>query len=553
MFSSIYFKKYKSFSDSDENALLDVGLVNVFIGKNNSGKSSLLDVVEQVINPTYNDRGTPVLPDIEIATQISEEDIDGVVSATYHGVSNLKDTYGWPINAKLDFQKKMNSSNRYEWHFNSRIVSLKNKHPQGTIISAAYRTAYKVNSNLRNSTFKKLAAERNILPEGMDDRLQLDTDGSGASNLIRAFINEHKYDERIIEKELLEALNRITSPDSLFQHIKIQQDDGQVWEIYLQEEGSERFALSQSGSGLKTIILLLLNLLVVPKLMDYKDKTIVYGFEELENNLHPYLQRQIFDYIYDFAIKNNTRIFLTTHSHVAINAFFGKENTALYHITKEKGVSQVYKIDNYIDKVKILDDLDVKASDLLQSNGIIWVEGPSDRIFIKCWLEIFCDCEYEEGEQYQFLYYGGKLLAHYTADEDADGLISVLTTNRNNAIVMDSDIKVEGDEIRATKKRVTNEFEKLGMFSWVTDGKEIENYLPLAAVKSAYPIETNEQCDRLEDFREYMKKHLGTFSEPKVDVALKIKEHITADNSKDILDLKMQIEHLYWKIKSWNE
>ena len=33
----------------------------------------------------------------------------------------------------------------------------------------------------------------------------------------------------------------------------------------------------------------------------------------------------------------------------------------------------------------MLNDLDVRASDLLQSNGIIWVEGPSDRIYIKRW------------------------------------------------------------------------------------------------------------------------------------------------------------------------
>lgn len=31
----------------------------------------------------------------------------------------------------------------------------------------------------------------------------------------------------------------------------------------------------------------------------------------------------------------------------------------------------------------LLDDLGFKASDLLQSNCVIWVEGPSDRIYIK--------------------------------------------------------------------------------------------------------------------------------------------------------------------------
>jgi|GEM_PF-2699382 len=45
MFSSIYFGGYKSFAAANENSLIDLKLVNVIIGKNNSGKSSVLDVV----------------------------------------------------------------------------------------------------------------------------------------------------------------------------------------------------------------------------------------------------------------------------------------------------------------------------------------------------------------------------------------------------------------------------------------------------------------------------------------------------------------------------
>lgn len=67
---------------------------------------------------------------------------------------------------------------------------------------------------------------------------------------------------------------------------------------------------------------------------------------------------------------------------MAINAYFDYEQASIYHVYKENKQSYINKIDNYIDKVEILNDLDVKASDLLQSNGIIWVEGLSDRIYI---------------------------------------------------------------------------------------------------------------------------------------------------------------------------
>ena len=112
-------------------------------------------------------------------------------------------------------------------------------------------------------------------------------------------------------------------------------------------------------------------------------------------------------------------------------------------------------------KKYILDDLGVLASDLFQSNGIIWVEGPSDRIYIKKWLELV-DPELKENKDYTFLYYGGRLLAHYTSlpsnDEDTKKYISILLTNKNSAIVMDSDKKTNWAKLNATKLRVIDEF-----------------------------------------------------------------------------------------------
>lgn len=45
----------------------------------------------------------------------------------------------------------------------------------------------------------------------------------GASNLIRKILNYSDYDEKIIEKELLDALNNIIYSDSHYSEIKVQQ------------------------------------------------------------------------------------------------------------------------------------------------------------------------------------------------------------------------------------------------------------------------------------------------------------------------------------------
>ena len=242
-----------------------------------------------------------------------------------------------------------------------------------------------------------------------------------------------------IEKILLNSLNQIIYPDTKFDSIRIQQiykDNNPLWEVYLQE-GVSRYALSKMGSGLKTIILVLLNLLIIPKLKKYNLRKVIYAFEELENNLHPALQRRLFDYLYQYTIKENCMLFLTTHSHVAINSFYDKPEAQIFHVIKNNGISVLQKIDDYLSKSKILNDLDVRASDLLQANGVIWVEGPSDRIYIKRWLKIFGEDTLIEDRDYQFLYYGGRLLSHYTAEQDRKDLINVLLTNRNAIIVID--------------------------------------------------------------------------------------------------------------------
>ena len=88
-----------------------------------------------------------------------------------------------------------------------------------------------------------------------------------------------------MEEVLLKELNLIMAPDSRFSSIRVQEievGEETKWEIFLEELNGKRFALSKSGSGLKTIILMLINLHIIPHTKQYKGKNIIYAFEELE-------------------------------------------------------------------------------------------------------------------------------------------------------------------------------------------------------------------------------------------------------------------------------
>lgn len=540
---NIRFKGYKVFSDQQYTSVENFSPVNVIIGKNNSGKTSLLDILESIFNSKAKLKVGFDVEDIQFDLPFDPYMINSVFS----GLSGIGK---WDKTSLTNYTKDKVFPFSIKIGDNVEILD-KSFEDLSSHINAIYNA---IKSRKNNYRFRKITAERNIYPES-EGTITLHSDGEGACNLIATFLNDSSYDEKLIEVDFLNALNQIMKPEAEFESIRVQQvayNDQRLWEVFLQEKGLKRVPLSKMGSGLKTVVLVLLNLLVIPNIKEYKGKKIVYGFEELENNIHPALQRRLFEYIYDYAISNNTIVFLTTHSHIAINTYFDKAATSIYHVIKENGSAQIKRIESYIDKAEILDDLDVKASDILQSNGIIWVEGPSDRVYIKRWLELFTPNEYEEGKHYQFLYYGGRLLAQYSAKEVTD-LINIITTNRNAAIVIDSDKTSKSIKINDTKKRIVAEFEDLSMFHWVTRGKEIENYLPKEAIEAMFNVKIKTPCKQYQLFPEFIKKYYKSFSSKKVPFANEIKGYITKDDSIGILDLKKQIERLYKQIKKWNQ
>lgn len=552
MYTGIQFSGYKLFCDENIVNFDNITNVNVIIGKNNSGKSSLLDVIEMAYDEVSFQKQKRQIDSIRVWLPMTKEMVQAIFKG-YSRIGEWNETDYWRKvegkNALIEFggTKNSNNSDGY-WAITTGNIPLEEDHRY------FQDGVYCFEREKKNYIFKRLSAERNIVPE-KEGELQLSSTGEGASNLVRAILNESIHNENMIEVSLLDALNRIMYPEAEFENIRIQQrkiNGESVWEIYLKEKGMERVPLSKSGSGIKTIILVLLNLLVVPMLSQNNGKKMVYGFEELENNLHPAMQRKLFDYIYEYAVEKNMCIFITTHSHVAINAFFDKDNACIYHVVKDNKGATVKRIESYIDKTEILDDLDVKASDILQANGIIWVEGPSDRIYIKKWLEIFCNNQFQEGRHYQFLYYGGRMLSHYSAEEDTD-FISIITTNRNAAIVIDSDKRNQAMSLNDTKKRIIQEFNKLDMFCWVTKGKEIENYIPKEAVELMFGKEIKEDCEKYGLFPDYISSYYKNFSNRKVPFANSIKDYITKENSLSVLDLKTQITKLYKSIREWNE
>lgn len=354
-------------------------------------------------------------------------------------------------------------------------------------------------------------------------------------------------------------LNKIVSPDVFFESITVKRVGGN-WEIFLKEKDKGPIPLSNSGSGLKTILLVLINIILVPKKEDIPLSRYIFVFEELENNLHPAIQRRLLAYIRDISMHHQAIFFITTHSNVVIDLFSKDRNAQIYHVVQNASVATAKLVTTYIETSGILDDLDIRASDLLQSNGLIWVEGPSDRIYINRFIELWSDGSLAEGLNYQCVFYGGRVLAHLSAETDVESqknLLNILLTNRNVILLMDSDKESDDDAINATKERVREEIQNARGLCWITAGRTIENYIPAETMKSFYNLDFPRQLHQYEDYRKYLEEVLTSenkkFYKNKVLFAERMRPHLSKNGLEKTYDLSKQMPKIINEIKKWNK
>ncbi|XLZ70492.1 AAA family ATPase [Massilia sp. SR12] len=556
---SIFAENLKSFG-SNRQGFEELKNVNLIVGRNNAGKSALIDLIQYAVLGSVPSVQAVRRTRLVTVTELSEAD------ANFFSINSSGGVIG--INHH-DYGKRLVGT-RVE-------VEIINGQP-GTFISSTdngirpllkdsghgYETLVAKSPNrnpLHGLQFHRLAAERNVVPEKDNDNfVGIGENGNGATNLIQRFINKSDLPSELVEDVLLKALNDVFSPDAAFTRIVCQQHKDDEWEVYLHEAKKGSIALSSSGSGIKTVLLVLSYIHLLPILSKKPLSNYVFAFEELENNLHPALLRRLLAYIAEQSNRNGFPVFLTSHSGVAIDIFSRQKESQILHVTHDGSQASVSKTTTYVEHRGILDDLDLRASDLLQSNGIIWVEGPSDRIYLNSWIKLLSGDSLKEGVHYQCVFYGGRLLSHLSGvDMDSVGdAIPLLGINRNAAILIDSDKGDAAEPLNTTKNRIIREFEAFDGFVWVTDGREIENYISPSLIRKWLPpgVKFKVQKNKYESFFKYLnrlKAELGSrFVSKKPLLAEQMAELASIEDIVPGSELNATALRLCDRIRMWN-
>jgi predicted ATP-dependent endonuclease of OLD family len=567
---------YRSFGNKIQR-FANLSKINLFIGQNNSGKSNILRFIHEIYPELASSNRRPLnLTPLDHHLPVSANFVTGTCISLYKNESGEYSIF------EREISKKIPQNHYQPKHLNLILSIFQNKAELDAtdenvwfdfdinkkLINDNWEVAFKkindnslcaIWNNLTNQTGGSRAGAwfpetlRHLTPDfkavivimipairqiGKHGSVSEEFSGEGIIERLAKLQNPDVLNQK--DKDKFEQINKFLQNviDNNSATIEIPYERNTI-HVHINEK---TLPLESLGTGIHEVIILAAAATIL--------ENTVICMEEPELHLNPILQKKLVRYLVN---STSNQYFITTHS----AALMDTPGAEIYHIRLEKGQSIAERVTSDKKRSEICEDLGYHPSDLLQTNCVIWVEGPSDRIYINNWIKCLAS-DLFEGIHYSIMFYGGRLASHLSGediDQSIDKFISLRRLNRRGVIVIDSDKSSKAANLNQTKKRLMGEFNQGPGYAWITKGREIENYLSEGKLKEAIS-----KIHPLAKFKSSLGQYENTLSittksgkevqADKVAVANYIIENFETDLSQ--LDLKEQIQKLIKFVRESN-
>lgn len=330
------------FKGLDSIELKDCGNLNVIVGKNNSGKSSILHAIDIAALALNSRNWEP----FQLKRNI--EDLFSNI-----GKFEINLTYKDDTKIQISTNNTNNRSNPIITPGPSEIQKFKSILIQPSLSAG-------------------LITRRVISPKQ-----------------VLAFINSYQYSQvnsldilyaikyyathnqlGFIPEDYNKLINEIIHYFPELENIESDRTEEDISTLNYEEYG-KKLDIIYSGTGLLHFLEVLLKITI--------SKANIVLLDEPESALHPDLQRQFIEFLHRISEEKKIQFFLATHSQVLLNY---ADLVTIYRITNKKGKREVSQISK--DAVHtILSDLGLRASDIFNQDICILLEGQSDVIFFE--------------------------------------------------------------------------------------------------------------------------------------------------------------------------
>lgn len=265
--------------------------------------------------------------------------------------------------------------------------------------------------------------------------------------------------------EQLQRFTRVVleEPDARLQVANSQED----LHVRLSQAG-EMLHIDELGDGIKQV------LMIAAASILYADHLVM--LEEPEIHLHAGLQRKLMRFLSE---ETKNQYIIATHSAHVLDL----PGARIFHVTHDGQTTRVSPAVRASQVQKVCQDLGYMASDLLQANYVVWVEGPSDRVYWERWLNLV-DPDLVQGVHFTIMAYGGYLIDNVHLQDEPDptvkDLVHLLQLGRQCSVVADSDKQAPDGALRPQLDRLIDEAAKPGsghliVCDWAST---VENLVP---------------------------------------------------------------------------